>query len=1568
MSCETNQHKFFHHLGGEFAQAGLMEGDPAQCQRFVQALYDAGYNEPPAPAPSAHEHATNQAATMRVFAEMQRLGLKPPVHSPTGMPKPEAQNGYRHVYETAQAMRLGRPLSPLATATRHLIEQKPQTRPVTGVLPLKGRLGRCSACGRYRSTERPHWCPVTATSASLSRALARRVGLPRAAFPEDRLEGVLASARRGGVELTHGLTGERIVAELDGLLSALRSGYMPDAWREGGGLAPDGHGGLVAVPGPTSAVQVLHPDEHLAQATAALAPYVHAAAAHGAHVDVEALLSAALVGTAHQAPVHGRHDQVAESPETVLGGTAYDAAAVLRAEMGARLARPEWLDVSDDPRVGPLLTEAVRELATTTTVSVDDLVMLWDRQGRTASAYDRTTAVAGDREGSKNLTPAALAAVLTGHQAEVHPDVDWIRALRAGELSAGEATSRAADLLYGQILAGDGTLTAGGRLATRVLVCGQCGHTYSAGADGLRCPDCDGAGGFVPARAVAPRPAEPSDAEAVTAPDPEPVSVPVTHPAATLDGEPTYQLASGERYRQAEPGFFVRQRRGGQAVFAAVQSRRIRPVTIPGYEDQDLFAYLVERDLGPLGTLSSYTVANGRTGAILTSDEPIFDRAVARTQQRLTELGGPGVYRAGVEQVLQRGLHSPRWEPIAEPASSSASPALADDEQRAAVADRARRRLFDVFLAERHPDEEDVATLRTIAEEDDASAQREPWRHRLGAADDFARLRAAEPGSAEERAAAHEMLVGVYIGHGDVLDTPYAKQLSAHDQLNLVVSEFAHPARLRYVPKDQVERYFQNVREEYQARRAQLGVAATLVEWQLAVREGRATTAHERDYDEAQTAYSRTKRPRASDETKAAYWSSATLAPQWLRLGSRQTESALRRRLQDYPGTALLGDVRRPQHELASLLRATMDSRDPLSVHLGTRIGHALRHAARTASADESASAALEDSDRGALLATRLLDLGYARCPRCGAFVSPRSQACTNPHCGSSGTPALARAVGALQRLAADVPAPALGVLPSFILDEEEDESLTPPLPMVSTDESGVEATPQPTPDPPLSKPRAPRTRRHALAAEPAPAESPRSALTGVGAQPDAATEAAQPAPADAPHVPEAPTGLSASAVELLFAHQSALMERLTEALSSRRVERAPDVPAPTPTTVETPRRPLPDWPEPDPDQESIWHVDLTQNVPPLPAPDFYLDAVPRENGGQLKGPLTGERVDLKKHYIENPSLRAAMTTMAGMIGAATRVYDRSGKVRSMGKAMAFSLIGEPGCGKNETVEQLAAALRWRDANGKIHQGVPYHRITVPVRSTAQQLVGGEALRAAPQGGTDSRVLLGDIGKALMVGGVVQIDEAANSPEVLLALNNAIEKRSFELPSASGEATTFQVHPSTVIVVTYNAGTGRGSTDAERYGMMNSTLSRFAAQFEIAPPDETALAQRLRGEMAWRVEEGQGALGNEWVPDDQQALLLARTHQRIMTAAREGKLGEQRQDVDLGARLMTSAWEAYRATADIAPDRADLAASVEIVYQRLCDPYPDSNEAARVGRATLKEIAGSILGRKTGRQ
>ena len=44
----------------------------------------------------------------------------------------------------------------------------------------------------------------------------------------------------------------------------------------------------------------------------------------------------------------------------------------------------------------------------------------------------------------------------------------------------------------------------------------------------------------------------------------------------------------------------------------------------------------------------------------------------------------------------------------------------------------------------------------------------------------------------------------------------------------------------------------------------------------------------------------------------------------------------------------------------------------------------------------KAASAALEDSDRGPLLATRLLDLGYARCPRCGAFVSPRSQTCTN--------------------------------------------------------------------------------------------------------------------------------------------------------------------------------------------------------------------------------------------------------------------------------------------------------------------------------------------------------------------------------------------------------------------------------------------------------------------------------------------------------------------------------------------------------------------------------------------
>jgi hypothetical protein len=331
MSCETNQHKFFHHLGGEFAQAGLMAGDPAQCQRFVQALYDAGYAEPPAPTPSTQDQATNQAATMRIFAEMQRLGLRPPVHSLTGMPKPEAQNGYRHVYEAAQAMRLGRPLSPLATATRQLIEPKPHARQVTGVLPVKGRLGRCGACGRYRSTERPHACPVTATSASLSRALSRRVGLPRAAFPEERLEGVLASARRGGVELTHGLTGERIVAELDGLLGALRSGYMPDEWRAGGGLAPDGRGGLVAVPGPEPAVHVLHPDDHLAQATAALVPYVRAALAHGAQLDGEALLSTALLGTAQQAPAHGRHAQIAELPETVVGGTTYDAAAVMRA-------------------------------------------------------------------------------------------------------------------------------------------------------------------------------------------------------------------------------------------------------------------------------------------------------------------------------------------------------------------------------------------------------------------------------------------------------------------------------------------------------------------------------------------------------------------------------------------------------------------------------------------------------------------------------------------------------------------------------------------------------------------------------------------------------------------------------------------------------------------------------------------------------------------------------------------------------------------------------------------------------------------------------------------------------------------------------------------------------------------------------------------------------------------------------------------------------------------------------------------------------------------------------------
>jgi hypothetical protein len=85
MSCEGNRHKYFQLLAAQGA-------DPHALER----LYQAGYNRT---AKNAAAALQAEAKTRLLFAEMQRLGVHPPTHSPSGLSKPEAQQGYAVVYD-----------------------------------------------------------------------------------------------------------------------------------------------------------------------------------------------------------------------------------------------------------------------------------------------------------------------------------------------------------------------------------------------------------------------------------------------------------------------------------------------------------------------------------------------------------------------------------------------------------------------------------------------------------------------------------------------------------------------------------------------------------------------------------------------------------------------------------------------------------------------------------------------------------------------------------------------------------------------------------------------------------------------------------------------------------------------------------------------------------------------------------------------------------------------------------------------------------------------------------------------------------------------------------------------------------------------------------------------------------------------------------------------------------------------------------------------------------------------------------------------------------------------------
>jgi hypothetical protein len=92
MSCDGNRHKHFKHV--EQATGGTVKADE------LERVFQAGRNR--YDAENGAEQQKNEAQTRMLFADMRGLGLRPPTHSKSGLPKKDAQAGYRAVYEQLQ--------------------------------------------------------------------------------------------------------------------------------------------------------------------------------------------------------------------------------------------------------------------------------------------------------------------------------------------------------------------------------------------------------------------------------------------------------------------------------------------------------------------------------------------------------------------------------------------------------------------------------------------------------------------------------------------------------------------------------------------------------------------------------------------------------------------------------------------------------------------------------------------------------------------------------------------------------------------------------------------------------------------------------------------------------------------------------------------------------------------------------------------------------------------------------------------------------------------------------------------------------------------------------------------------------------------------------------------------------------------------------------------------------------------------------------------------------------------------------------------------------------------------
>jgi MoxR-like ATPase len=173
------------------------------------------------------------------------------------------------------------------------------------------------------------------------------------------------------------------------------------------------------------------------------------------------------------------------------------------------------------------------------------------------------------------------------------------------------------------------------------------------------------------------------------------------------------------------------------------------------------------------------------------------------------------------------------------------------------------------------------------------------------------------------------------------------------------------------------------------------------------------------------------------------------------------------------------------------------------------------------------------------------------------------------------------------------------------------------------------------------------------------------------------------------------------------------------------------------------------------------------------------------------------------------------------MIGGSLRLGYSPNARGMMGRS--FGLYGPPGTGKNMMFEETAATL-----------DLPYREIDLGRGADIQALIGEVVLETDGQGGTRSVAKLGPLGKALVNGEVVVLNEIIHTdPDSQTMLHQIAQDGIIQLHNPEGADQTYEVHPSSILGVTWNPKGGLQDRPSEA---LYSRL--FSRQVGYPEPEE----------------------------------------------------------------------------------------------------------------------------------